>query len=227
MRAFLRSLSTYASGRGNISYNEEQTSLPEIVSRIRRVDYGVPIETAVLEVKSLDADNANATMAALLEVVGVKDVRADLSDGTLSVSLYPIGLDSRKLLQAGRNAGVWAELRTLCGGDEEQEMMRRLKMLRLLIISALLTMPLVWDIHPYAQLILATLIQIIPGMYFFPRGIPCAAKQNLYDGFSYRSLHNDNLCLQRLRHLHRFRKHQALFPLRRRVDVAAAVWQIH
>ena len=165
-RGIIGSSVNYATNRATVEYDENTADLPSITAQIRRAGYGVPIETAELSCGILDEETAENAKRALLGVFGVKDAKID-KNGKIIVNSYPIGLDSRKLLSALREIGVWAELKELHGGDEDQEMQRRLKMLRQLIFSALLTMPLVWDLHPYVQLVLATLIQLIPGMYFY------------------------------------------------------------
>ena len=156
----------YATGRGAVEYDETVTSLEKIAASIRRAGYGVPAETVLLACAALDGESAKKAKEALSAVFGVKDVKAEES-GEITVSLWPVGVDSGKLLSALRNAGVWAELKERTGGDEDWELLHRLQLLKKLVYCALLTMPLVWDLHPYVQLVLATLIQLIPGMYFY------------------------------------------------------------
>lgn len=52
-------------------------------------------------------------------------------------------------------------------GDDEQELHARMGLLRALCLSVFFTMPLLWDLHPYIQLVLASLIQFWPGQYFY------------------------------------------------------------
>ena len=52
-------------------------------------------------------------------------------------------------------------------GDAESELGGRLKLLRTLCISVLLTMPLFWNLRPAIQLAIATVIQFWPGQYFY------------------------------------------------------------
>lgn len=51
-------------------------------------------------------------------------------------------------------------------GDEAQELKQRFKLLRLLIASTALSMPLLWNLPPLVQLVFATALQLYPGMYF-------------------------------------------------------------
>lgn len=155
----------YAAGRALISYDDAVLSLPDIASRVRRAGYGVPCETAELICAGLTPEAAEKACAALSGIYGVKSASAE--GNKLTAELWPIGADSRKLLAALRGVGIWAEAGEMHGGDEEQEMRQRLYMLRILCVSALLTLPLVWDLHPYIQFVLASLVQFWPGMYFY------------------------------------------------------------
>ena len=51
-------------------------------------------------------------------------------------------------------------------GDEAEELKQRFRLLRLLIISTALSMPLLWDLPPHFQFVLATALQFGPGQYF-------------------------------------------------------------
>lgn len=52
-------------------------------------------------------------------------------------------------------------------GDAESEIGGRLRLLRTLCISVLLTMPLFWNLHPLIQLAIASVLQFWPGAYFY------------------------------------------------------------
>lgn len=51
-------------------------------------------------------------------------------------------------------------------GDEAQELEQRFRLLRLLIASTALSMPLLWNLPPMVQLVFATALQLYPGLYF-------------------------------------------------------------
>ena len=157
----------YAAGCAVVSCDETKLSLEELARRIKKAGYGVPVEEAELICRGMDEASAGAAKAALRDVFGVKDVSADTEKGLITVSMWPVGADSKKLLAACRNAGVWAELGELRGGDEDREGARRLSLLRTLCLAVLFTMPLVWDLQPKIQFVLATAVQFGPGMYFY------------------------------------------------------------
>ena len=56
-------------------------------------------------------------------------------------------------------------------GDEAEELKQRFRLLRLLIVSTVLSMPLLWDLPPRFQFVLATALQFGPGLYFIRNAI--------------------------------------------------------
>jgi len=56
-------------------------------------------------------------------------------------------------------------------GDEAEELKQRFRLLRLLIVSTALSMPLLWDLPPRFQFVLATVLQFWPGLYFIRNAV--------------------------------------------------------
>ena len=56
-------------------------------------------------------------------------------------------------------------------GDEAEELKQRFRLLRLLIASTALSMPLLWDLPPRFQFVLATVLQFGPGLYFIRNAV--------------------------------------------------------
>ena len=56
-------------------------------------------------------------------------------------------------------------------GDEAEELKQRFRLLRLLIVSTALSMPLLWNLPPRFQFILATALQFGPGLYYIRNAI--------------------------------------------------------
>lgn len=159
----------YASGKAAVIFDERQLTLEDIVRRIKKAGFGVPVDRVQLRCGELDDGAAQRLSAALISVYGVYKVSADSSG--VWVSLFPIGTDSRKLLLAARKEGVWAELGETESGEEEDELNQRFSLLRTLIASAALSMPLLWDLPPLVQLGFATVLQFFPGMFFYRRAV--------------------------------------------------------
>lgn len=56
-------------------------------------------------------------------------------------------------------------------GDEAEELKQRFRLLWLLIVSTALSMPLLWDLPPRFQFVLATTLQFGPGLYYIRNAI--------------------------------------------------------
>lgn len=103
---------------------------------------------------------------ALRAVFGVKDVAVQ-ADGTLTAYLWPIGVDGRDLAAACADAGCAATLGALRGGDADQELEKRMDLLKTLVTSACCTAPLMLEMHPKLQFLAGTALQFGPGRYFY------------------------------------------------------------
>ncbi len=156
---------SYASGRASVCYDESVIPLDDLVRAIRKTGFGVPVDRVQLTFGSLDEKATDALRCALLSVPGV--CGAEAKETNCRVSLWPIGVDSRKLILAARTAGVWAELGEIESGEEEAELTHRFSILRTLIAAVALAMPLLWDLPPLVQFALATLLQFGPGLFFY------------------------------------------------------------
>lgn len=157
----------YAGGSALISYDEQRTGIPEIAAAIQRCGYGVPMDTVELKCGSLTEESAAAATAALTALGTVESVSADMEKATLELKLWPVGTDTKRLVYAAREAGLWAEVGEVAQGNEDSRQAKRLLLLRLITVGTFCTIPLIWDIHYLAQFALATVVQFWPGMYFY------------------------------------------------------------
>ena len=157
-------LVNYAAARCKIEYDESQLGIDEINQAVVRAGFSLPIESAILSCEEYDPDAAEK---ALKKVFGVKSVDFNTGNGQICVNLWPVGVESGDLLKALRSCGIYASLDSRSGDEEETQLHDRMSLLKTLCISVLLTMPLVWDLHPYVQLVLASLAQFGPGRYLY------------------------------------------------------------
>ncbi len=155
-------LVNYASSRCKIEYDGERADYAALYAAVRRAGFDVPPETAEIECAAFDREAAKATLETL---DGVRRVE-DAEDSKLRAVLWT-GIESKALLAALRARGIYASVTARTGGDEEIQLHSRMTLLRALCISVLFTMPLVWDLHPYIQLALASVVQFGPGRYFY------------------------------------------------------------
>lgn len=156
---------SYAAGRASVRYDEAALTLDDLVLAVRKAGFSVPADRVQLTYDALNEKAAGDLRKALLSVPGV--CGAEVKENSCRVSLWPVGVDSRRLILAARAAGVWAELGEIESGEEEAELAHRFSVLRTLIVAAALTMPLLWDLSPLVQFALATLLQFGPGLFFY------------------------------------------------------------
>lgn len=157
----------YASGRALISYDEGAASIASIAAAVKKAGFGVPADSVELKCPALDAETMSRAIAALRALGEVQSAEQNAETGGILVRVWPVNPDSRRLLAALREVGVWAELGEMTSGEEESEVRKRLLLLRLIAAATLLSVPLVWEMHYLVQFVIATVIQFWPGMYFY------------------------------------------------------------
>ena len=161
-----RAAVNYTAAAALITYDEGATDLAAIAARVRRAGFRVPVEEQDLLPAEADAETAAAAADALRAVFGVKDVAVQ-ADGTLTAYLWPIGVDGRDLAAACADAGCAVTLGELRGGDADQELEKRMDLLKTLVTSACCTAPLMLEMHPKLQFLAGTALQFGPGRYFY------------------------------------------------------------
>lgn len=161
-----RAAVNYTAASALITYDERVTDLAAVAARVRRAGFRVPVEEQDLLPAEADAETAAAAAAALRAVFGVKGVAVQ-ADGTLTAYLWPIGVDGRDLAAACAGAGCAVTLGELRGGDADQELEKRMDLLKTLVTSACCTAPLMLEMHPKLQFLAGTALQFGPGRYFY------------------------------------------------------------
>ena len=161
-----RAAVNYTAASALITYDEGVTDLAAIAARVKRAGFRVPVEEQDLLPAEADAETAAAAAAALRAVFGVKSVAVQ-ADGTLTAYLWPIGVDGRDLASACAGAGCAVTPGELRGGDADQELEKRMDLLKTLVTSACCTAPLMLEMHPKLQFLAGTALQFGPGRYFY------------------------------------------------------------
>lgn len=157
----------YASGRALISYDEDEASIASIAAAVKKAGFGVPADSVELKCPALDAETMSRALAALRAMEEVQSAEQNAETGSILVRVWPVNPDSRRLLAALREVGVWSELGEMTSGEEESKVRKRLALLRFIVAATLLSVPLVWEMHYLVQFVIATVIQFWPGMYFY------------------------------------------------------------
>ena len=161
-----RAAVNYTAASALITYDEGVTDLAAIAARVKRAGFCVPVEEQDLLPAEADAAKTAAAADALRAVFGVKDVAVQ-ADGALTAYLWSIGVDGRDLAAACADAGCAVTLGELRGGDADQELEKRMDLLKTLVTSACCTAPLMLEMHPKLQFLAGTALQFGPGRYFY------------------------------------------------------------
>lgn len=147
----------YSTSEAKIEVDESLLNLDELNNSLNKFSFYIPISTF-----KLDTSEVEKTTNILINSLGVKEVvKEDLG---ITLKMYSIGgLDIlREYLK-----DCEYEIIEYDDGLEELEANNQLSMLRRLLISLLITMPLLWSPAPIVQFILASLLLLIPGRYFY------------------------------------------------------------
>ena len=155
-----KAAASYASSSAFISFDENALSLSDIAACVKKACFRVPVEEADIR---FEGDPVHA-LKALAEVFGVKDVF--VHEGLMTVFMWPVGLDTRKLTEVCADCGLTAEITEMRGGDEDQELEKRMELLKTLVASAACTAPLMLEVHPKLQFLIGSALQFISGRHF-------------------------------------------------------------
>lgn len=156
----------FTASSASITYNESETDIAMISAYIKKAGFRVPIEEQDLIPDESSELPSAELVTKLREVHGVKDVSVG-ENGIITVYLWPVGVESRELVQACLNLGYTVSAGENRGGDEDQELTKRMNLLKTLIESAAGTSLLMLELHPKAQFAIASAIQFGPGRYFY------------------------------------------------------------
>lgn len=130
--------------------------------RLARLGYALPKEKVTVKTNNAAFDAAQERIAAQLPAFA----SVEKSAGTVTLFLYPVGCRGNEVLAAFRSVGVPAEIEKWESGNEDALAHDQVGLLRKLVLSVFLTLPLLWNPSPYFQFVLATLILLLPASIF-------------------------------------------------------------
>ena len=152
----------FAASTAAVSYNEGVTDIAMIAAAVRKAGFRVPVE----EQELIPAGEIpEGLCAALSSVLGVKS--ASFAGGKITAQLWPVDVQARELVAACADCGCTVTAGERRGGDEDQELDKRMGLLKELLGSAAATSLLMLELHPKAQFAVATALQFGPGRYFY------------------------------------------------------------
>ena len=152
----------FAASTAAVSYDDGVTDIASIAAAVRKAGFRVPVEEQEL---IPEGEVPEGLTDALRSVLGVKS--ASFADGKITVQLWPVDVQARELVRACAHCGCTVTAGEHRGGDEDQELDKRMGLLQKLIGSAAATSLLMLELHPKAQFAVATALQFGPGRYFY------------------------------------------------------------
>ncbi len=130
--------------------------------RLTRLGYALPKEKVTVKTDIAAFDAAQERIASQLPAFASVEKSAE----AITLFLYPIGCRGSEILSAFRSVGVPAEIEKWESGNEDALAHDQVGLLRKLVLSVFLTLPLLWNPSPYFQFVLATLILLLPASIF-------------------------------------------------------------
>lgn len=152
----------------------EEVDIHRIVSIVRATGYDIGKTNLYIQINELDQDIARVIEEKVNQLEGVIEIKTDIVNKNAIVSYIPTLIDENKILSTLKSFGIKAKkyADTVSAYEEKKKEFARLK--RDLIISIILTLPILLGsmthlpviTDGYIQLILATPVQFITGWRF-------------------------------------------------------------
>ncbi len=142
--------------------SKEYPNLSIIEKKLKRYGYDIPKEKVVIKTNNEEFEKVTDNIISNIPSFAFFK---EIEDGVIFY-LYPIGCKGNEILTVFKTFGLKAEIEKWESGNQEALEKDQVGLLRKLIISVFLTVPLLWNPSPYFQFALATLILLIPGREF-------------------------------------------------------------
>ncbi|KZE36985.1 ATPase P [Bhargavaea cecembensis] len=175
----------FATEKATVEYDSSRTDIPAIEEKIRNLGYDVAKQDAELEIMGMTCAACSARIEKVVgKMPGVSQANVNLALETGHVTYDPAQLDPEAIIERIRKIGYNARLKQEDGDapDHRKEEIR--KKTRLFLISAALSLPLLWTMvahfsftewmyvpnilmNPYVQWALATPVQFWIGWTFY------------------------------------------------------------
>ncbi|GAB3044133.1 heavy metal translocating P-type ATPase [Virgibacillus ainsalahensis] len=178
--------------KASVDYDSEKTSIEDISNKIEKVGYGVLMEKTELDVFGMTCAACSTRIEKVLNKQdGVKSANVNLTTETASVEYNPGLVDAKAIIDKIKNVGYDAKPKAEAEEKQTHKEKEIKNMKTKLIISAVLTAPLVITMlvhlfnmsipdifmNPWFQFALATPVQFIIGWQFY-----VGAYKNLRNG---------------------------------------------
>lgn len=159
----------YSSSEAILSIDETIFDLNRTASSLKK--YGFEIPVGKISIHVYDANDIEETINTLKPIFGIKEIK--IVDLYIELDVYSSIFDQKILYSLLKEDSF--EIIDYDDGEIELEKNNQIYALKRLLLSIFLTTPILWGLAPIIQFILATLLQVFPGRYFY-RGFYRAIK---------------------------------------------------
>ncbi|MFC4404144.1 heavy metal translocating P-type ATPase [Gracilibacillus xinjiangensis] len=171
-----------ATEKANIAFNPSQSNLSEINQKIEKLGYGVQPETIDLNITGMTCAACSTRIEKVLnKLSGVNKASVNLATESASIEFQPAVVTVDDFIARIKKLGYSAERKNIEKEDNTQKERQLNRMRNKLVISAILTAPLVLMMifplmgvqapaifmNPMFQFVLATPVQFIIGWQFY------------------------------------------------------------
>src|SRR5690625_5049029 len=168
--------------KANIDYNSEITSVEEITNKIEKRGYGVETEKTELDVIGMTCAACSSRIEKVLnKQEGIKHATVNLTTENATVEYNPAQMDEAAIINTIKKLGYDAKVKADKQEKQSRKEIELRNMKRKLIISAILSVPLLITMldhllgirlpaifmNPWFQFALATPVQFIIGWQFY------------------------------------------------------------
>lgn len=159
----------YSSSEAILNVDENQFDLNQTVGSLRKYGFNIPIGKISIHV--LKENELEEIIDTLKPIFGIKKIKVE--DSLIEIEVYSSIFNQKNLYSLLKEDSF--EIINYDDGEEDLEKNNQIEALKRLLISIFLTTPILWGPAPIIQFILATLLQVFPGRYFY-RGFYRAIK---------------------------------------------------
>lgn len=133
-----------------------------IEKRLERFGYLLPKEKVVVKTDTSLFTEKYEDIKIQLPALASTEKTSD----SVTLYLYPVDCRGSEIIAVFRKVGIPVLIEKWESGNEDALAHDQVGLLRKLVLSAFLTLPLLWNPSPYFQFLLATLILLIPARVF-------------------------------------------------------------
>lgn len=159
----------YSSSEALLTIDEKVINLDQVYNSLKKYGFQIPIQTIKIAINH--SNDISKEINQLKQTFGIRNI--EVNSSIVYIEAYGSLFDKKILYSIFKDDEF--EIIDFDDGEIELEKNNQILMLKRLLLSIFLTTPILWGLAPIIQFILATLLQLFPGRYFY-RGFYRAIK---------------------------------------------------